>query len=459
MTVKLGRTATAFKALSEPQKEHALKTLEALGKVGSEAATRRAIAYCITEHRRLGGGKRKTDGQITDAINKFAVACGAPDDRQANEDNLPNYLNRSIDKPTEEIVGICALYVCQMLEEEGEKLVQLCFASQLRLIEWAGEVLRNGRNNGPPPVEKVAYNDNSAHDAAGLAVERVRQRVDEYVPGLFHDAKLRDQLIHQPDQHQVGFLCFRAALSKPREVVQSFLTILAPERSGIPFWTFAHVYDRVGGPEVRTAGGVVLTTRKTLYLVGAEGWIARDHVREPRGILQNLKPATLAVFAFPIHEVGDRHPILRGVALSTNAKDQPVIGRVALRSATVQTHEDLGDLIPVEDFPRRLLDLAARGKISVQGGKVAQSIEDLTQQQREQITSEARDILAAINNVATSEFLGATEKSTGKARTHGNLKDEIDRIFKDSGDARYVAPDGEDYQFDLHQWFNALSWK
>jgi len=459
VTVELGRTAKAFKALGEPQKRVALQTLEGLGKYGAEAATRRAIAYCITEHRRLGG-KRKTDREITEAINRFAVACDAPDDRQANEDNLSNYLNRNIDKPSDEIVGICALYACQMLEAvDGERLVQLCFSSQLRLIEWAGEVLRTGRRLGAPPAENASYDNDSAHDAGGLSVENFRTRVDKYLPGLFRDAELREQLIHDTDSHQVGFMCFRAALNQPRSVVQSFLTILAPDRSRIPFWTFAHFYDRAGNPEVRTAGGVVLTTRKTLYLVGGEGWIGRDRVHQPRSILQHLKPETLSVFAFPIHEVGDRHPILRGIALSTNAKDQPVIGRVALSAATVKAHDDLGDLFPVEDLPQRLLELAGSGSISLLGAAPAQTAEDLSQQQRAQIAIEARDILAAINNVATSEFLEAIEKGSGKLRTHGSFKDEIDRIFKEAGDAKYVAPDGQDYRLDLHQWFNALSWK
>lgn len=75
------------------------------------------------------------------------------------------------------------------------------------------------------------------------------------------------------------------------------------------------------------------------------------------------------------------------------------------------------------------------------------------------LITHSNNILTAINNRPDWEFLQASlADQSGPPRTHANLTTELNKIFMNQGDPLFLAPDGTPYRFDVHQWFNAISW-
>ncbi len=462
----MGETLERFNALALDEKHAAFVRLRTT-RVASENSVRRAIAYAVAEVRRLENQISFDD--LTAKLNglvAFGVDGESEGEFEIDAKNLANFIGRTTERPDEDILGLCALYVWEYLEgKDAVKLEPLLLPGQLRLMEWARDLLRSGKAPTQAPIADVGEPKIIVDPSLvfGLTQAQFRQVVHKRVEGALDDGELRSRIIGpDPDIHQAGFVCFRSAYKKPRTIVQSYLTILAPEKSKTPFWTFAHIYVREGqSKDVRYAGGLVVTTFKALYLVGVEGWMKKEHVGAESGIRDHLKARTVTMFAIPLETIGVKSPIQHGIAMCSNADDRPVVGRVALHRTNASSHAGLVGLVEVETFRANMQGLVDRRVIDLELEQTeAESEEGHAERIAARITARTNDILTATNNGPDWQFLGATPKDGGgKGRSHNNLKSDIEKIFSEGGDPLFKAPDGTDYRFDVHQWFNALSWR
>lgn len=448
-----GPTAEAFLALEPEKRSAALATLDG---IPHNSSARPAIAYLLAEMR---GGLKNT--VFLDALVEYAGDLGVPADLE--EANLRNFLARVTTNAGRPLLSCCLLYAVHKLEADGE-YGHVCLAYQRRIVAWASAVLR-GENPGEAPSDEVAGDVASGSGSLGSTAQHAMQRfIGERIRHPMPDDELRRRLLGSEPIDQVSYLCLRSALNQPDQIIQSFLTILAPERSQTPFWTFAHFYvrnlhgDEDGEPQVKASGGVVLTTRTTLYLAGGEGWLGDSSTIHERSIYEDLKADTLTAFAFPIQDIGGMVPMLAGLAMTSNVADKPIVGRVALRPVTVRDHHKVVGTVKVNGLPGRLRELYNDGVIkrrtSQNKGKSAAAPSDKS------LEEEARGLVAAINNTATFEFMEAREKSPpGHIRNTEYFMHRIREIFQTQGNAVHATVDGEDYTFEKHRWTHMVGWK
>lgn len=448
-----GETYKAFAGLTPERQRIALNLLKDLGATADEQAARRAIAYVLAEYR---GPRELSWQQVADAIAALSDSLRLPE-KVIGKKNLSNFATREVEKPAGDVLGRYALYVWQCLEgEQGEALRKTCFSDQLRALEWVKQILSTGERPAAFPRAPAEGSSKPAKvppEAKGITLPRLREIFEERIVDYLSDDQIRQRLAWSQDTEQAGYLCFRAALGQERMVVQSFLTILSPKRNQTPFWTFAHIYKRKGHSQLRAAGGVVLTTTHALYMVGGEGWIDPEHAEEERMIYKTIKPTTLTMFSIPMGALGKKETTLPGVAMTANGKDEPIVSRVALRRVDAMSHKDVLSLIPVEAFQDHLLDLATKGdRIHIVGLLEG----DTSPGRQDPLSKEADRILTYINNRPTSHFLDAKNEK-GEVLDEKHLLSLINKIFANAkGGAKYVAPDGSPFRFDLHQWFHAL---
>ena len=482
-----GPTCTAFHKLGPEARTRAFEELHTVNWKNDEVAAR-AVAFALVEHRK-SFEEWPSDSKFCRKIMDFVAELGGD---KTGDRNYLNFLKRRTDGHSTQVLGNCALYLASVMEaEEAEDLSKQCFSDQLAWLKWTREVLASGEPSPLPasaqasspklppstPQASAAGPERSpekTHPAAPddrapaaspnahvfpVSLEGIRTFLDNRIKGRQSDEALHHSLFGDAAGNQVGFLCFRSALKRPKSVVQSFLTILSPERSGIPFWTFAHLYEKADEDKVRAAGGLVITTEKALYLIGPEGWVDREHTRENQSIWKHLNPSSLTLLAFPRGSMNTK--IIPGIALTANGDGVPVAGRVALRKTVDTEHDQLVGVVSVSELPARLSELADRGRIKIPKFRGAETMTDadLELARQKWVVEEAREILMAVNNRPKSAFLDAVDKETEELRTHAGWVDEINRLFVAGGKVRFVDEGGADYGFTTHQWFNALDWR
>jgi len=109
-------------------------------------------------------------------------------------------------------------------------------------------------------------------------------------------------------------------------IVKSFLTILSPEISGLPSYTFLHVYG--GGseadPSKRISRGTVLGFSSSICFLAGGGMII-DAETAQAPLNRGLK-----AFAVPHAAFDPDHRLLTGVMLSNSRQWYPIVGRLAM---------------------------------------------------------------------------------------------------------------------------------
>jgi hypothetical protein len=440
VVVKLGPTSAAFSRLSKDRQATALGLLNDLRSDEDGTAVLRSIALCLYEYRLILG--RISYPKFGEELKALADKLQLPTE-EFSDKNFENFVTRVTLDPSFGATGPYALFAHHALEgPHRARLMERCFKDQLQHLDWVRTVLATGARPEPRARPPSAASDEAS--ATGPAIVPDLSALRRIIDGKFHarpDEHLWAQLMGGPNVHQTGFLCFRSALSEPRTIVQSYLTILSPQRSGVPFWTFAHVYEKEQEQRLRMAGGLVQTTWNSLNMVGVEGWIDRHHAHAPSAIFQHLSWTNWTMHSFPLSKFAGLAPI-PGLTLGVNADDDAVAARVVLKRCSADSHEDLVGLVHVDDFPARLKELADQGRISRLN------------------PGEVRDLLRAINNQPAFEFLDANERAGGQALSHKNLEAMLHDLFEDTrGNPVYTGMDGKPYDLALHQWFNGLGWK
>lgn len=447
----LSPTAARFVALPQADKDRAITRLDSLARSGSESRVRPAIAYFLAETR---GVERVSYGTLLNDVRSHAVTLGLQAaigaDTPTGIRNFSNFLSRGTGDPSGPMVSCCALYAVHLLETRPELADGLCFAHQLRILDWVRSVL-GGAHTQPVPSEPDLDPDaTQALTSADYVLHNIKSFLDNRIRNSISDEKLRESLHLDPDTDQVGYLCFRSAFNRSFQTVQSYLAILAPERNGTPFWTFSLFSEGSDSRRIRVAGGIALATQSTLYLIGGEGSALAADLHAGQSVYTNLKARNFIAFALPIDAFSDTPRIVPGIALTANGDGTPVVGRIALRRVEAQMHEGLVGLGEFDKLIKTLTALYPKDA-PTEGDEPARP--DLTL-----IQEEARRILAVINNNAAFEFFDAVEKESGKTRRSDYLKDRISTLFRADGEAVFETPDGDDYSFDRQRWTHVLGW-
>lgn len=443
-------TARAFMALPQEEKDRAAKRLDSLERSGSEARVRPAIAYFLSEVR---GRDRLSYGDFLDAVRSHATAVGAKDAIGTNTPtgvrNFSNFLSRGTGDPSGPLVSCCALYAVYLLETRPELADCLCFAHQLAVLEWARAVLGGDHTRPVPSEAELDPDATQALAAADRVLHSIKSFLDNRIRNSLSDEKLRESLHLDPDTHQVGYLCFRSAFNRSFQTVQSYLAILAPERNRTPLWSFSLFSEGSDKTRVRVAGGIVLATQSTLYLIGGEGSTMASELQDGQSVYATLKARNFIALALPIDAFSDTPRVVPGIALTANGDGTPVVGRVALRRVEAQMHEGLIGLAEID----RLADTLAALYPHAGGGGDGHAGPGSAV-----VQEEVRRIISAINNSAAFEFFDAVERGTGKSRRSDYLKDRISTLFRADGEAVFETADGDDYSFDKHRWTHVLGW-
>lgn len=323
------------------------------------------------------------------------------------------------------------------------------------LIDWGKGVIASGVFTPPR-----ASDDTGTRSAGGTGSSGYR--VHQFVEGFREIQSLGELDSLCPASPGVAhFNYFRAGLDKPQTFIQAHLRILRPIASRSEYNTFDMFYD-FGGHE-RFAGGVVIPTLRTIYLMGVQGWgaLGKSEVAKSSSL---RNPAE--IIAIPRDKITGGAEFIPALTMTTDSTDTLLCSRIALRRTTITDRQRAGiGGDEIWKLGARLIALdREEARLAVDEDENAQTHTDTAATGRELVDSSAaerdpqlqrriNELSAMLNNITARSFVDL-QGPDGLMRSQlldRRIAEALAGIFQDGlGNAIYQDQNDAPYEERLH---------
>jgi hypothetical protein len=449
---KPGGVAGQLKALEPGQLEALKAAFSQIPEWGEHAHPRIAVTAALNEacHSAFGGYAACHDEYL-----KFRERCGAAYLSDVNDRNFRNFLQRATmaGKSFDLFEAMCFTIEIHQNPGSGFNRWRTTLTPyQTWLIEWGKGVIATGAFITPRGSDDTGTRKIGGTGSSGY-------RVEQFIEG-FHDIQAHGELdsLCAATPGIAFFNYFRAGLDKPQTFIQAHLRILRPTASRSEYNTFDMFYSFDG--HERFAGGVVIPTLRTIYLMGVQGWgaLGKSEVAKSSSL---RNPAE--IIAIPRDKITGGAEFIPGLTMTTDSTDTLLCSRMALRRTTIGERQTAGigvdeiwkiggRLVALDQEETRLA--AAVDDAQPAPPTTGRELIDLGALEKDpQVQRRASELSAMLNNITARSFVDL-EGPDGLMRSHlldRRIADALASIFQDvRGDAIYRDQNDTPYQEKLH---------